>query len=439
MPTMNETMPDSLAPAGEQISEWLATSLLVLCGFTISIGPAFEQIIGVNLSRAYIVFGAALIGYWILFGKNRLQAVPLMFKLYLAFTFLYIFCTDFIFSTDGLSFRDTGQYRFRYDLVLDLEPRGIIILRYVAFILIGIAAACLINTPKRLCWVGFSISAGLCSTVLPGGHNYFAEEFMETRLAGAFWDPNDLGALAFTTIFLNLIMLNIRQWKIPPRILICALIAVECYILLTSVSRGAILAFAMGIAVMLALLPNFSRKFRFSALLIVFAIIIFITMPRSYLDTFILRLNPDFIQSTGGSNRLQSWTAYLQRFDRYWIFGVGFGLEKTQALLYDANLPKIYNPHNTYLLNLIQYGVTGLILFLAGLYHYVRQTLSRLESPRNPVTASYMALLIAWLTYIAFFDAISLRHWWFSLGIIASMQHLPKNFKPSETAGQAES
>ena len=172
--------------------------------------------------------------------------------------------------------------------------------------------------------------------------------------------------ILFSTFFITHISSTRRLWSLY---VVCMLMAV-CMIML--ISRGSILALCV------ALLYYFRKKFfslKSVAVLIVIVGILLTFYYAGLLDGVIMRFMSEDLAS--GSGRTEIWETGIKTFfakDNWTIlFGAGEG-QAAKMVFLDG---KYWSPHNNYLEVLYNYGIIGLILFIAWLTVTFRLAKSR--------------------------------------------------------------
>jgi O-antigen ligase len=230
---------------------------------------------------------------------------------------------------------------------------------------------------KRLMWVTWALSSitGLISVI-----QYFSGY---TRALGLSGDANLFAALQVVVLPVGA-LLAIQAPTRRLRILVFLGVSIGVGSIMTSLSRGGILALA-AVFLMLSYQPAkgfFRTRARKRAFISFVAIGAGILLAASF-NALSARASSLFVQNDGGSGRTNLWQAALTGWHEHEIDGLGFGafIGQSNALLLET--PGVsFNDyrlrttgqvvHNAYLESLVELGVIGAALFLALLVSTVK-------------------------------------------------------------------
>lgn len=398
--------------------------LLIGAAFFISWGPGLQKVIPViNSSRIFSLFALGLAIYWLILGKNRFRNFPLPFNLFFWFALIHtIVCYLIIFP---------GEFKFGYsdalysqaDYFLYAPLQGTMVIRFFLFILLAYAVGSLLKNRREFHFFCLTYGLGFFLSLLLGEHKSIDAIRGFSRATGGFLSPNTLGMTGLVCTFLNLAVFLNKNIGTRAKVISALFILAGIYGMLASVSRNTIVACACGLAVVTIYLPLL-KKVRwtivFGCLLLAAAAL----LPSSIYETLTQRLTVENIQESNWSMRRDIWSDYLSVGDKY--FWSGMGLDRSREAVReiytsDSNKPLI--PHQTYLQVLVEFGITGLILFLAALWTFIKRGItlasSRLEGAENVVMLS---LLVALAVYGLTGSILGERSIWPALGLIAFTQ-----------------
>ena len=405
---------DPPAEEGRALSLSLRFLLLILCAFFSSWGAGLQKISAVDLSKIFPLCAVVLIGYWVVFERQRFRVFPRAFSLFMLFvvfhtlvTFVFFYPEEFVFGY-GDAF-DLG------DGFIDAESyRGLAITRFFLFGVFSYATASLLRNRRELVVLSLSCSIGFVSSFVLGSRVLESELQETVRSTGGFLNPNSLGLAAMVSLFLCLFVIRCREARRSQKILASFLLLVSLYALLVSVARTSIMAGSVGLVLMILLEP-LSRKFR--AVLILCAVICGAVAFLPQHVTTSLR-NRAVVDSRSGQ-RLPICRDYLEQFPRYAVTGVGLH-RAVEVTRYSYTTRRLWIPHNTYLTVLVEFGLPGLLFFLAGMWSLWKRTVDpraqRQEFPAYPAVAGLFA---AWAVFF-FAGTYGCRMFWLSWAVLAA-------------------
>lgn len=260
-------------------------------------------------------------------------------------------------------------------LVWAQEPsRGVSLLASaVEVVLVLVLVSTTPATPPQLRTLAAGFVAGALLSALIGivGHSVGAAAVdMEGRLQGAAGDPNFFAAQMVAGMALALGLIASTR-RLPPRLLLTAILFPLAYGIIASESRGGFVAL---IATGLAALVVFRRQ-RAQILLVIVGIAAVMGIWLSSNTSAWHRITN--ASEDRGSGRQDLWTVALRVYDDHPVLGVGLSNFEVYAPQYTrepgaltgvVHIESELGVHNAYLSLLVETGLVGvfLFLFLAG-------------------------------------------------------------------------
>lgn len=216
-------------------------------------------------------------------------------------------------------------------------------------------------------------------------------------LFGTETDPNNLAAFLVIGIILSIYYL-LKKKNI---LLSLVTIGLNLYATLSTGSRGALLALA--VSVVLIIIFKFidkTLKFKHLVPILLFGIIAgFFIM--KFLPANIFERLFDFDTYEDGSGRIEIWRNALTVLENKYLFGAGWGANYGYGGFYKA-------VHNTILSMLVDVGIIGLLAFFIPIIYGSLTLLNKKES--MPVVLLFSVLFIS-----LFLDTINKRFFWVPL------------------------
>ena len=229
------------------------------------------------------------------------------------------------------------------------------------------------------------------------------------RLGGVFEQPNDFGGfIAYTFLpFVALFLFNmgkIKAWILAPYFLI------TLKILITTFSRGAYVAFAVG--------GFFIGWMRGKAFLLgwgIFAIALVAAFPQVLPDSVLDRINQTGRSSKvekldkSSEDRLILWDAAIEMTMESPVLGKGFKAFPYLKNQYTKVPVREGDPHNMYLYISSQMGIPALLLFLAFMAHLAWMGLMIYKKTGDSFERVIGASMVAVIPCIAFINLFGSR------------------------------
>jgi O-antigen ligase len=372
--------------------EWLPPVLMVtVFGEAISTGSVTLSRIGGPLALVVMVFALP--------ARRRMRlprtGLILAVILYCAWALATVLWT--VNPDSGLSQGGTGYA---------LASLGLSMLYMLAFIMF-------VRTERdirRLMWVTWALSTitGIVSVA------QFASGY--SRAVGVSGDANFFAALQVVVLPLGaLLAIEVRETR--SRVIILVGLAIAVGSIMTSLSRGGILALA-AVFVMLSFQPakaffrTRARKRAFMAFVVIGAGILVIAS----FGSLSARASTIFTSSDGGSGRTNLWASAITGWKQTPVIGMGFGafigqsnrlLVQTPGVDFSAYALRSTGQyvHNAYLETLTELGVIGAALFiamLATLAYTLRSTARRARALGSPLLFAFTRALMLGFAGFAF-------------------------------------
>jgi len=267
----------------------------------------------------------------------------------------------------------------------------------------------------------------------------------EGRVQGATGDPSFFAALQLIALPLILVLANqVKSFWVRLGLYGTAVLAIGS--VFSSVSRGGFLQLLV-IVLLLLVLPS-RRIFASPTLKAVVMLLILaggVAFFARYQSELAPRLETILTQGQGGANqtasgRLVIWPAAMDAFRSRPFTGIGYGafLETSIDRMYETKNTylgafKVHKEqvHNTFLGQLAELGIPGLVLFLGLLGSTLRMLLRTAAKARragemfvNQVASALFLGVIAWCVGAFFISAETSRPIWIAIGICLALPKL---------------
>jgi len=403
MDTDKSNMPQTAGTDTTRQESLFIKLLLPAMAFFATWGDGLQQIIPFQASKIFVVLTGLLLLHWVLVMRAKL-AFPRAMTLFVLFMLLHTIVVftlipqEFSFGKTGISTIQSGFERIG-------ESIDITILRVFTFIAMAYALAREIKNRNQIVIFSFFYACGLLAVYLMGG--YVMTDLYETRQAGGYLDPNSFGLSGLIAVFLGIISFNYAdnlRWKLLS--LLGPLTGVM--VLLASSSRGNMVGTFCGVLLLIAV-SKLGQKLKTVLIIACILVISLLSLPDEYLQTLNLRFDLNRLTYDKGAGRLIIWQDYLRYWKDYVVTGVG--LERSMTVLTNR-CTRYQVPHNVYIQLLVEFGLPGLLLFLAAIVTFFRRL-------RNiPGKYPFMAILTAWLVSSFFLGTLESRDTWLIFGII---------------------
>jgi O-antigen ligase len=256
-----------------------------------------------------------------------------------------------------------------------------------------------------------------------------------TRALGLSGDANFFAALQVVALPMAVVLAN-QVRRASTRLIVLVGLAVTVGSIVTSLSRGGILALA-AVFVLLTLQPArtyFRTRARKRAFLFVAALGAGLLLVASY-GALSARTSSLFTTADGGSGRTNLWRSALAGWQGHQASGIGFGAflgQSNQLLLQTPGVdfsayalrPTGQVVHNAYLESLVELGVVGLALFvavLAAMASTLRASARRAAEAGATFLSSFSSALLVSLAGFAltsiFLSTETTRAFWILIGL----------------------
>ncbi len=397
--------------------------LLLGAGFFASWGPGLQKVSDFNLSKLFPVFAAALVIYWLILGRQRIRPFPLPYNLFVFFMLVHTAVCYLFFHPGEFTFEYTGVLYTQAGYYLAGGTRGIAVARIFLFVLFAYALSSLLKNREEFVLFSLAYGLGYVGSVLLGGHRTIDAIQDFTRATGGFLNPNSLGLAGLLCFFLNLSVflqsgIGLRKKGLS---VICLLVGV--YGMLAAVSRNTLVAFACGGIVVTFYLPLI-KKFRWAMAIIFLLIASAAFLPGSIFKTMSGRLSVENVKKSKWSLRREIWSDYIREGDRYVFTGLGLG-RSIEAIrdTYTFDSVKPLVPHQMYFQILVEFGIIGLVLFLASIWKLMERGWRLASSePEGIGNAVMLGLMSVFVFYGLTGGILGERTLWIGLGCVAFVQ-----------------
>jgi O-antigen ligase len=270
-------------------------------------------------------------------------------------------------------------------------PHG---LMHVAFIGVAIVTANAVDTRRKLEWAVrlFALSGtlvslyGIAQYILgsTGATAWLDEEMFSgigVRVYSTLANPNVLSEYLLLVIpFCAALVVTEKAHLSKLLFAGCTAIMLACMVL--TFARGGWLGLIAAIAVMLIMLDR-----RFILLGITGLIAMYFVLPDVILNRFLSIGN---LQDGSTSYRLSIWLGSLSMMKDYWFSGIGPGTAAFNLVypFYSYNTIAAPHSHNLFLQVLCDSGITGIAVFLAVLWTYIRTLSASIGIGASPSAAA---------------------------------------------------
>ncbi len=412
-------------PAGEDRPPEPIRVLLILgVSFFSTWGPGLQKTIYLfNASRIFPSTAVALVVYWLFLGRDRFRSFPLPYHLFIIFVSVHTFLAYLVFCPGEFTFGYTGILYEQAGYALYAPSRGIMVVRFFLFAALAYAVSSLLKDRGELRLTALAYGFGFSLSLILGGHETVDAIQGFARSTGGFLSPNALGMAGLVCCFLNLAVFLGESPGRRPRMASALFVLAGFYGMLASVSRNTLVALAVGGLVVTLYLP-LVKKIRWALALVCLIIAAAGLLPADIYRTVSSRVTVENIQESNWSMRRDIWSDYLGALDKY--FWTGLGLERsTEAIkdTYTSDSEGPLIPHQTYLQILAEFGIVGLIIFLAALGTLIVRGIRRASPrPRGMEDAVMLGLLAAFAVYGITGSILGERTVFLALGVIAFVQ-----------------
>lgn len=353
--------------------------LIALAAVSIPLGDQLNPILGFNVSLIFVVALLLAIPYAV---ANRGIKIPLVYKWFYVFAIVHIVVVYGILHPSLLTERMTV-------IVMDREVSNelyiIVILRYIVYLLSPVILSKLIADESgfhlfsKMFLGSFIFSIVVCYSVA-------AFISSSSRFLGGFHDPNTFGGI-------SLIACAISWYYIKKNTIYKLLFVFSIFCVILSGSRACSLGLALGI-----LYTIINGHFSFSTKLLISLMIVGSVVILFNVDNPLLGRFEDIGSNESGDLRVVIWTEYLSNIDSYFLTGTGVGLNFEAFKLSGS----MRITHNQYLLQLVQFGIIGFILFISSYIYTLVRTRKMVRIDRTVLP--FFVLFLSFLVVMFFSD-----------------------------------
>lgn len=316
-------------------------------------------------------------------------------------------------------------------VINNLEPYA----RAVAFFYFTVL---IVDTPRRL-YVFLFVLVGCqmfrvleplflnITTGYLGDKTYLGAGEFAGRLAGAPHDvvnPNGLGFVAVTCIPYLYYCLFVNQ-KAYLKVVAVALMAACTYVIVLTLSRGAMVALAV---ILWIIFRESQRKFLFVSVIAITSVVGWAHLDDVHKDRYLSLVSSHTRSSYGVEGREQLTQLEFSIGMERPIFGHGLGTT-AEAKVHNGHGPQA--SHNLYTEILIEVGLAGGILFLRFLYsiykevrqasHRVAENAGSADQDLNKrLVACFVAVFWMYVVFSANYFGLSQDYWYALAGVVAA-------------------
>ena len=386
-----------------------------LSAFFIPFGSGIELVF--SSSKLFIIFAGLLILNWLIVEKNKFVAYNNYFNLFLIFVAMHTLITYTVYVPEEFELFSTT-----YSRTSD-APHGIMVLRFLFFVLYGYALSAHIKNPVQISQIAKSFGLGLIFAIYFGDAGVMSGVSW-VRQIGGFSDPNHFGLTAVAAILLSGYSLNIDS-TLYSKVINLMILASGIFGTVTSGSRGAILALVVAILFLICRVSNIRMVSKIIFLSVLFAIITNFMLPDSYKEMLAARVSYERVSEDKGSERLDIWEEYLSNLWDYSLLGTG--LHRSPEVIKGSSSFQGVFTHNDYLASFAEFGVFGFLLFVLGLIKMGMGFFNKEKDTQIKVAdALILSLYVSWIMCCFFVNTFNLRTTWLILGIVSAYKQIRK-------------
>ena len=202
--------------------------------------------------------------------------------------------------------------------------------------------------------------------------------------------------------------------------------------------------------VSIAIMWELPKKYRMVAVLVPFLVVFGLISSSSKVKDRLTRVQTEIRAystlsepATSTGIRLDFWRRALQTMEQHPLAGTGIGSWSTQfnRLQREQNPAHVDinsngNPHQEYLMWGAQLGIPGLLIFLALLLCYYKDTLDMRKEEARAAQSTLAALAVACLFNSSIYDAQIGDFFCILLGLLLALNHKPKSISLAELPHQ---
>ena len=377
--------------------------IIFLFALTFPLGDLLNVVLGFNVSIAYTIVVIISVIFLIILPKV---------KIYLPkeFIWLYIFIILHVFYTYAIRYPGTLTNLCEievYNVVISQEPYYFIVLRYFLYLFSPIILAIYISNNSLLTYFfKCFIACFIVSIAISYSYNFII--LNNVRFSGGFHDPNTFGGFSLISLFACLYLKKEKSNKLYILLSVFFLICI-----IVSESRSSIVGLILAV-IYLYRAKYISRNTFWGMLLLSVLIIIYMISN----NIGVVGRFSQISKREDGDSRLIIWGMYLNNLSDYIGFGTGLGHKFDASMQLSSNR----STHNMYLLQLVQFGIIGFILFMRTTYILIK------EMNKYSREFSHIALLtaipVAFLVLYFFSDYDNTREY----AIVTSIYFIAYNF-----------
>lgn len=214
---------------------------------------------------------------------------------------------------------------------------------------------------------------------------------IQTRVVSTFENPNVLGEFLLLMIPITAAFV----WNAPRgynRFINFIALGVLCLCMIFTYSRGNWLGL---IAAIIIYMSFYDRKFIWFGIILAFMSPLI--LPESIINRF---LSIGDTTDTSTSYRVYIWFGTIKMLKDYWLSGIGLGSDAFNAIYprYAYNSIVAPHSHNLYLQIIAENGILGIVVFLAMIVTYFKDTISAINKKKKSFLKAVCVALMSGLT-----------------------------------------
>ena len=351
--------------------------IIFLFALSLPLGDQLNPVLGFSVSNMFML----VIIIAILFLptiSNVIIKIPQSYKWF----YVYVVLHTILFYTTKYSgtLSDLCEIEI-YGNVISAEPYYMILLRYFSYLFAPIVITTYISNENHLiCFFKCFVVCFIVSMMI--SYTYNVTVLNNVRFSGGFHDPNTFGGFSVIALFMSLYLHGEKRNSIYVMLSIFFLLCI-----LISESRSSLLGLVVGFLYLF--FAGYISKRVFVGIMMIALIGVGYMISN---DVGVIGRFSQVTEREGGDSRILIWLLYLENIYSYLFLGTGLG-HKFDAVIWGYSMR---STHNMYLLQLVQFGVIGFLLFVQTTYSMFRGFInySRCMSGLKPLTATVLAFLV---------------------------------------------
>lgn len=408
----------------------LGEKSLLLAMFFATFGPLTGQILGIK-SITLIYNWLIILSFLIFLVANKYKislTVPKYLLLFVSFILFHILITYVFFYPYDF---------FRSNLLLQDSP-FINLLRFLVFI-VFIFLFIQYSNYKFFKSLIFLYSLGYILAFLVS-YTAISKGFLNSeidfggRFTGGSTNANNFGMASFMVFILNIyVMKRDSELKSKINYLMLFFIVISLVGIFLSGSRSILFGLVLLIIYLGLKISGSGRKLKFIASTLLIILILYSLSPRKIYENVFNRISTHSLTGRNGvqESRILIWTNYLNKLPSYYLTGEGFNRELSINQVYNTSIN--FQPHNEFLIVLVQFGILGLFLYLIAIRQllYSLVSTSKFLSTIKQNNFSFQILVALFIVWIVIFLNVgqyqTSREYWLMIAIVCSSKKIQES------------